>query len=408
MSTQSMGLPNPIMSGNFNGPVLPYRGGQDYNFVHPNNPMSSIGLPTRLGRGNPQTLEQEKMMESALKKQAIAGYVKSLAKSFLPAGVSSLFDFGLSALGSVMQNKFQKDAEQRANSEWQNRFDLENAYNHPLAQAERFRQAGINPLSGLGLSTPAGSPAVPVSSGASAPTSSPLSSNAVDVAGTGLTQEQTATESFKQELIKAQKENEISQREGRQLENAFNSLVFDDNVKKFRAEVQSVLYGLTKQEIELPYYQCMVILDILTKEQGLQIGSAEVAEIWATVNNLNQNTELQKEQKRLVQLEFDKLDWQKQAKVLDYFFDYIKQNRIFAHDKDMLKLSQDWNAEQNKAHRSRSTLNEIISVIGYGASSIIGSAMVASGVGAAPGAVLASIGLTGMARRIANFGKTPQ
>ena len=81
--------------------------------------------------------------------------------------------------------KEQIEAEQRANAEfdrrmqvqqdqWQERFDKENEYNHPSRQAQRLREAGVNPLSALMTSpTPSssGSNATPSTNEAKSPVS---------------------------------------------------------------------------------------------------------------------------------------------------------------------------------------------------------------------------------------------
>ena len=46
------------------------------------------------------------------------------------------------------------EAEQRQNEEWQRRFDAENAFNHPSMQAQRLKEAGINPIQALSGSSP--------------------------------------------------------------------------------------------------------------------------------------------------------------------------------------------------------------------------------------------------------------
>lgn len=46
------------------------------------------------------------------------------------------------------------EAEQRQNEEWQRRFNAENAFNHPSLQAQRLKEAGINPIQALSGSSP--------------------------------------------------------------------------------------------------------------------------------------------------------------------------------------------------------------------------------------------------------------
>lgn len=66
----------------------------------------------------------------------------------------AILDLGVNAASQALQNEFNKAAEKRSNAEWQRRFDLENEYNTPAAQAARLRDAGINPLSQLSGASP--------------------------------------------------------------------------------------------------------------------------------------------------------------------------------------------------------------------------------------------------------------
>lgn len=71
----------------------------------------------------------------------------------LKAG-EGLLNAGVQFGGMVLENEYQKQAEQRANDEWTRRFDMENEYNTPSAQAERLRKAGFNPYASLTGSAP--------------------------------------------------------------------------------------------------------------------------------------------------------------------------------------------------------------------------------------------------------------
>lgn len=62
--------------------------------------------------------------------------------ALIGGGIDAATQFG----GMMLQNHYQKKAETRANEEWQRRFDVENLYNLPSAQAKRLNDAGINPL----------------------------------------------------------------------------------------------------------------------------------------------------------------------------------------------------------------------------------------------------------------------
>lgn len=66
----------------------------------------------------------------------------------------AILDLGVNAASQAIQNEYNKAAEERSNAEWQRRFDLENEYNTPAAQAARLREAGVNPLSQLSGASP--------------------------------------------------------------------------------------------------------------------------------------------------------------------------------------------------------------------------------------------------------------
>ena len=52
------------------------------------------------------------------------------------------------------QDQYNIKAEDRANKEWERRFNMENEYNTPAMQSQRLKEAGINPLGALSGSAP--------------------------------------------------------------------------------------------------------------------------------------------------------------------------------------------------------------------------------------------------------------
>lgn len=305
--------------------------------------MSTLGL-----REYGPTKEQ-------LKSQKTASFIdkfSSILSAFSKTGFArTLADFGLDLVGGAIQNKWQKDAESRANAEWQRRFDLENVYNHPLAQANRFRQAGINPLSGLGLSTPAGSPAVSLSSAPEGPNGTPIAGNEQVLAQQNLAVAQALTETYKQNLLQSEKENLISKTHGQDLANAFEGLVFEHKVQDFKNKVRLVANDLSRSDMALPLYQYTIALDILLQNQKLQIGEFEMAQMYANILNINADTKLKQQYTQNLKLEFQKFDWEQKKFFFDKFFELQKQYNNFAHEKEMLEMSQRFNAIQNAKER---------------------------------------------------------
>lgn len=189
---------------------------------------------TSMNQGNPNNTRVDTFyggmipgvtVTAPAKKKNVLSSIFEKVNNFLTSGVGGVLT---SLGGSLLQNHLQKKAEQRANAEWQRRFNVQSAYNDPSAQARRLRAAGINPLSALGNSV----------SQATNPSVSQSSAPGVDLSG-GV---QSATSSgLSVATTNTEKQNERIARA---------DAVFYEAIARNRPEQFYQAYEIQKQELE--------------------------------------------------------------------------------------------------------------------------------------------------------------
>lgn len=127
-----------------------------------------------------------------------------VGKSMNLTGIGSIIDAGMQIGGAFLQDHFQRQAEKRANEEWDRRFDKENAYNHPSMQAKRLKQAGINPLGALSGSAP-----TPSASGSTNTPQSPSQQFNSDFAGFALSMQELKLRAKELEIMEKKADADI-------------------------------------------------------------------------------------------------------------------------------------------------------------------------------------------------------
>lgn len=193
---------------------------------------------TSMNQGNPNntrvdtyyggTIPGVTVTARAKKKNVLSSIFRGV-NNFLTSGLGGVFT---SLGGSLLQNHLQKKAEQRANAEWQRRFNVQSAYNDPSAQARRLRVAGINPLSALGNSV----------SQATNPSVSQSSAPGVDLSGGVLTASQAG-------LVQQQEKTEVQTEALAKLNVIYESAIANNKPEMFETALQQAKQDLDTGEL---------------------------------------------------------------------------------------------------------------------------------------------------------------